>query len=149
MGNAGLRVGADIQSIDEVSRSIATFGPRYLDRVFTAHEVESSGGFGEVGLPSLTSRFAAKEAFFKVLRSPDLIPPWTSVEVVRSPHGWTDLHLHGSAVQMADQAGIAALAVSLSQGAGYGMAVVVATLVADGNASPPHESLRELDPWTN
>lgn len=128
MSKSCLRVGTDIQSTDDVMQSLQIFGERYVSRVFTPHEVQSSGGWGESSVPSLAARFAAKEAFFKVLRSSDVIPPWTSVEVVRSPGGWTDLCLHGIAKSMADGAGIDTLALSLSHSAGYGMAVVIATL---------------------
>ena len=37
----GLRVGVDLTSIDEVERSVARFGDRYVRRLFTNHEIES------------------------------------------------------------------------------------------------------------
>lgn len=163
MSSSELRVGTDIQPFGEVSSSIVQFGSAYITRLFTAHEVESSGGQHDVAVPGLTARFAAKEAFFKVLRSPDLIPPWTSVEVIRRPGGWTDLRLHGTARMMADEAGISSLAVSLSHEGGFGMAVVIACVAPTIDSHPPPPQLtatpqdrtrtspdtREMGKWTN
>jgi holo-[acyl-carrier protein] synthase len=126
-----LRVGTDIQSIDEVASSIRTFGRRYVERVFTPHEVEASGGLTPDAAPGLAARFAAKESAMKVLRPDDDALPWTSIEIVRAVGGWTELRLHGAALQMAESAGLHGFAVSLSHGAGIATATVVATRTSE------------------
>ena len=78
-----LRVGADVVSVHQVEASVARFGSRYLERVYTQHELESSVGRSPVRAASLAARFAAKEATFKVLRPVGHQPDWRSVEVRR------------------------------------------------------------------
>ena len=38
----GLRVGVDLTSVDDVERSVARFGDRYVRRIFTLHEIETA-----------------------------------------------------------------------------------------------------------
>jgi holo-[acyl-carrier protein] synthase len=75
---------------------------------------------------SLAARFAAKEATIKVLRPVGHQPDWRSVEVRRHSEGWCTMALSGHAAALADQAGIAELAVSLTHEGDVAAAVVVA-----------------------
>lgn len=130
-----MRVGVDVQAIEEVRASLAHFGSRYVERVYTQHEIESAGGLDGVDAASgLAARFAAKEATLKVLRPTALVPGWRSIEVVRREGGWCELVLHDAADELARDQGIVELAVSISHGAGVGMASVVARLDPDGEA---------------
>ncbi len=72
-----IRVGVDVVAVSDVAESVDRFGDRYLDRIFTPHEVaycrsEHGSGRGTQGYSaeSLAARFAAKEAVVKVLRPP-------------------------------------------------------------------------------
>jgi holo-[acyl-carrier protein] synthase len=121
-----LRVGADVVSIHQVEESVARFGSRYLERIYTQHELESSVGRSPVRAASLAARFAAKEATLKVLRPVGHQPDWRSVEVRRHAGGWCTMALSGHAALLADQAGIAELAVSLTHEGDVAAAVVVA-----------------------
>jgi holo-[acyl-carrier protein] synthase len=124
-----LRVGTDVQAVDEVRASLDRFGARYAERVYTAGELAAAGGLdGGDPAPGLAARFAAKEATIKVLRPTASRPEWRSIEVVRRPGGWCDLELTGSAAELAREQGIVELALSMSHGAGVGMASVVARL---------------------
>lgn len=126
-GGATIRTGCDVQSIDEVRASLARFGPRYAERVFTPHELVAVGGIdGPDPAPGLAARFAAKEATIKVLRPEAEAPDWRSIEVVRRAGGWCELALGGAACRLAREQGIVELALSLTHGAGVGMATVVA-----------------------
>jgi holo-[acyl-carrier protein] synthase len=127
-------VGIDSVLISEVARSIDDFGDRYLDRVYTRHEQDSCAGDTPVRARSLAARFAAKEATIKVLRPDADVPPWTSIEIQRHPAGWCDIGLTGVAAQLAQDAGIAALSVSLTHEGDTATAVVVA--VTDPNHIP-------------
>ncbi len=122
----GLRVGADIARVDDVAASLARFGDRYLERVFTPHEIASCTGTPSVMAASLAARFAAKEATIKVLRPADLTPAWRTIEVRRSPSGWCELRLSGEAAKLAADADITELAVSLSHDRDIAAAVVLA-----------------------
>lgn len=125
---AGIRVGIDLCSVQDVADSVATFGDRYLRRVYTDDELEYCGRDPERSAERLAARFAAKEAAVKVLRPRDARPEWRTIEVRRDPAGWCELSLTGSAAQLAREADITSMAVSLSHEAGMANAVVVATL---------------------
>jgi holo-[acyl-carrier protein] synthase len=127
-----------------VAESVATFGDRYLHRIYTPQELASSrnptdaaamsegaatSGGSEAGsgysYQSLAARFAAKEAAVKVLRPVGPRPAWRSIEVVRKPDGWCELRLTGLAARLAADAGIDRWAVSLTHEATMAAAVVV------------------------
>ena len=122
----GLRVGADIARVDDVSESVARFGDRYLGRLFTEHELATCTGAPAVVAASLAARFAAKEATIKVLRPTEATPPWRTIEVRQDPSGWCELHLTGEAARLAAAADITELAVSLTHDGGLAGAVVLA-----------------------
>src|SRR3954451_1244370 len=92
------RVGIDLTSASGVREAVAAHADRYLQRVYTAQELLDCGG----DPARLAGRFAAKEAAIKVLRpSSDTALPWSDIEVLRSPEGWTELRLAGSAATYA------------------------------------------------
>jgi holo-[acyl-carrier protein] synthase len=119
-------VGTDVVAVHQVADSVARFGTRYLQRVYTEHEISSCTGSPPVRAAGLAARFAAKEATIKVLRPVGHQPDWRSVEVRRDPRGWCTMALSGHAAALADQAGIADLAVSLTHEGDVAAAVVVA-----------------------
>jgi holo-[acyl-carrier protein] synthase len=132
-----LRVGADVVSVHQVEESVARFGARYLERVYTQHELESSVGGPSVQAASLAARFAAKEATIKVLRPVGHQPDWRSVEVRRHVDGWCTMALTGHAAVLADQARIAELAVSLTHEGDVAAAVVVALCGSENEVAEP------------
>ena len=132
-----IRVGADVTAIDQVAESVTRFGVRYLERIYTAHEIESCVGELPVQAASLAARFAAKEATIKVLRPAGHQPDWRSVEVRRDRDGWCTLALTGHAAALAEQAGIADLAVSLTHEGEMAAAVVVALCQPEAASTGP------------
>lgn len=121
-----MRVGTDVESVADVATALRQYGARYARRLFTDHEIASCGGLGESAAPGLAARFAAKEATMKILRPTDTIPPWRSIEIRKQDGGWVELKLTGAAADLAKAAGLEQFTVSLSHGAGVGMATVVA-----------------------
>jgi holo-[acyl-carrier protein] synthase len=127
----GVRVGIDLVMVDDVARSLEAFGDRFLERVFTRHEVDCcrrpDGENGPVGysLPSLAARMAAKEATLKVLRPVGPRPPWREIEIRRTGAGWCEVALTGRASSLAVEGGLEQLAVSLTHEATVAAAVVV------------------------
>jgi holo-[acyl-carrier protein] synthase len=121
-----VRVGADVVAIHQIAESVDHFGDRYLERVYTQHELQSCIGSPASRTASLAARFAAKEATIKVLRPIGHQPDWRSLEVRRDPGGWCSMALSGHAAALADQAGIEDLAVSLTHDGDVAAAVVVA-----------------------
>ena len=116
-------MGIDLASVTEVREAVDAHGDRYLQRVYTTQELLDCDG----DPARLAGRFAAKEAAIKVLRpTRDTSLPWSDIEVLRSPEGWTELRLGGSAALRAEDEGLGAFAVSLSHEGDTACAVVVA-----------------------
>jgi holo-[acyl-carrier protein] synthase len=123
-----LRVGIDLVAADSVRDALRSHGDRYLERIYTAQEVSDCSGATGVDPERLAGRFAAKEATFKVLRAGDEAVSWLEVEVRRDPEGWVELLLSGQAANLATQAGIGELALSIAHEQGFATAVVVAEI---------------------
>ncbi len=123
----GIRVGVDLVDVCDVAGSIAVHGAHYLERIFTLHELDccrrNGGGYVT---EALAARFAAKEAVVKVLRPRGARPEWRSIEVCRDTAGWCEIRLGGRAADLAEDAGIGELAVSISHEPDVAAAVVVA-----------------------
>jgi holo-[acyl-carrier protein] synthase len=127
-----LRIGVDLVAVDEVAASVARFGDRYVRRIFTEHEIDCCRrgdgcgvGASTYAMDSLAARFAAKEAVLKVLRPVEVQPAWRSIELHRMTGGWCEIHLSGLAAELAAEAGIDELSVSVSHEAAVAAAVVV------------------------
>lgn len=131
-----VRVGIDLVLVDDVQRSLSIHADRYLERVYTAREVDDCRARDGVDPQRLAARFAAKEATIKVLRCGDEAVPWQTIEVVRQPGGWTALALSGRAAELAAAAHLGELAVSLTHEAAYASAVVVAECARRADNGP-------------
>jgi holo-[acyl-carrier protein] synthase len=130
---SSVRVGIDIVAVADVADSLAVHGDRYLERVFTPHELACcrNGADGAYATESLAARFAAKEAVVKVLRPEGPRPEWRSIEIRRLKGGWCEVVLRGRAAALAANAGIAEVAVSISHEPAVAAAVAAATSVSD------------------
>jgi holo-[acyl-carrier protein] synthase len=122
-----LRVGIDTVAVDAVRAALDAHGERYLERVYTARERADCDGDPE----RLAARFAAKEATVKALRAGEGGVPWSAIEVRRHPSGHPEMALTGIAAELAAEAGIGELAVSLTHEGGLASAVVVGAAVKE------------------
>ncbi len=123
---AGVAVGVDLVAVDEVESALSHFGDRYLNRLFTPHEIACSTGEGKVQARHLAARFAAKEATMKALGPSDWSPTWRSIEVRREESGRCTLRLYGHAAELARRAQLSDFAVSMSHERNLAAAVVFA-----------------------
>jgi holo-[acyl-carrier protein] synthase len=114
-------IGVDIVEIERIARSIERFGDLFLNRVYTESELAYCNG--RVG--SLAARWAAKEATAKALGTGIGDVSWREIEVVCEFNRQPVLQLHGSAVELATQLGLAEFAISLSHTKDYAVAFVV------------------------
>jgi holo-[acyl-carrier protein] synthase len=90
--------GIDATEIDRIAESIARFGDRFLNRIFTAEEVAYCQRHRDA-TPSFAARFAAKEAGMKALGTGHTQGVlWRDVEVVRRS-GPPQLRFHGAAAR--------------------------------------------------
>ncbi len=119
-------LGTDLIEIERIERSVARFGERFLERVFTPGEIaycHAKKGSAE----SFAARFAAKEAGAKALGTGiSRGVGWKDFEVRRLPGQRPELHLSGRALQIAEALGIRRLSLSLTHSRAMSMAVVVA-----------------------
>jgi holo-[acyl-carrier protein] synthase len=118
-------VGADLVEIEQVAQSVATFGERYLRRVFTPRELAYCMARGRTSAAHLAARFAAKEATSKALRVGDAPLDWRWIEVDRRADGSCGLRLHRGMRALAKRRRVGALHLSMSHDGGYAFAVVV------------------------
>ena len=114
-------VGVDIIEIDRISATLARFGDRFLQRIYT----EAEAAYCRGRAPQLAARFAAKEAAMKALGTGRRGVGWRDVEVTRKRSGEPEIALHGRAAARAEALGIDRLAVSLSHSRQYAVASVV------------------------
>jgi holo-[acyl-carrier protein] synthase len=118
-------IGTDLTEIERIEKSIARFGERFLERIFTEGEREyclrkkSSG-------ESFAARFAAKEAGAKALGTGiSRGVNWQEFEVKREPGQRPTLHLSGRAAELAKRLGVVRVSLSLTHSRELAMAVVV------------------------
>ena len=93
-----LSVGIDLVQLSRIQESMATFGDRFLRRVFTEGEIAYATRRRNPA-PHLAGRFAAKEAAMKALgtgHSQGVL--WRDIEVVRVS-GPPQLRFHGGAAR--------------------------------------------------
>lgn len=120
-----ISVGIDLVQLSRISESVATFGDRFLQRVFTAGEIAYATAAPALTPSRLAARFAAKEATIKALDLGERGVGWREIEVTRGASGAPEIVLHGNARAAAEEAGAPDLSVSLSHEGDYATAVVI------------------------
>jgi phosphopantetheine--protein transferase-like protein len=134
-----VRVGCDVQSIDEVRSAIETSGERYLHRILGDRERQEMARLSSSDLIAryAVGRFAAKEAVYKTLRGrPDTALPWTRIEILTDENGAPYVRLGGAAAELATAAGVGDISVSISHAAPFAFAVAAATITAQETQAP-------------
>jgi holo-[acyl-carrier protein] synthase len=117
--------GIDIAEVPRIAESIARFGERFLQRVYTEGEIrycESKANRVE----RYAARFAAKEAAMKALGTGwNHGVRWRDVEVTRQPGGRPTMTFHGKAAEFAARLGTVNVSLSLSHTAEQAIAQVI------------------------
>src|SRR5262249_11752669 len=91
-GASGVMVGIDLVEVERIAQTVARFGPRFLERVFTLEELQE----GRRRITWLAGRFAAKEACAKALGTGvGAAVAWRDMQVLRQPSGKPSLRLLG------------------------------------------------------
>lgn len=120
------RVGIDIVEISRIAESIAKFGDKFTQRLFTPLELTDATAVPSMRDQRLAARFAAKEAALKAFDLCEAGIDWRDIEVCEQPDGTCHLLLHGKAAECAN-AHDDNIALSLSHDGGHAMAVIAAT----------------------
>ena len=109
-----LGMGTDLAEVDRIEHSIARYGDRFLQRIYTAGEIAYVTGKAN-RFERYAARFAAKEAGMKALGtgwSGGI--RWQDLEVANLPSGRPTLRLHGQAAEHAVGLGVRHIHLSLS-----------------------------------
>jgi len=134
-------VGIDLVAVSQVREALHTHGERYLQRIFTEHELACCRTPAGLSPESLAARWAAKEATIKVLQPVGHQPEWTRMEVRRQSNGASTLELTGTAADLAEVAGITSLSLSMTHEGHYAAAVVFALCEPPGRPTTSSEGL--------
>ena len=135
-----LRVGFDLLDVSEVHDAIARFGDRYLRRVYTPAEIACCRDGSDVR--GLAGCFAAKEATFKLLADDVGSLDLRSVEVRRGPGPTTVVALSGAATDLAREACIVRISVSIGMAHGLVSALALAERLGDDVGGAMEERIR-------
>ncbi|MCB1078160.1 MAG: holo-ACP synthase [Verrucomicrobiae bacterium] len=124
-------IGIDLVETARIADSIARFGDRFLDRIFTVAE---RAYCDRMKFPErhYAARFAAKEAVSKAFGTgfgAEL--NWTDVEVLRHDNGEPFVILHGEGKRTAARFGITRVLISVSHSDHYATAQAVAETESD------------------
>ena len=118
-------IGVDLVDIKRVALAIERRRERFINRVYTAREINLSRHSPRFA-SSLALRFAAKEAFSKAIGlGMRRGVRWRDIEIVHNATGRPELRLTGKALKVCQNERIARPYVTLSDEGDYGVAVVV------------------------
>lgn len=111
-------IGIDIIEVERIKKAVKRFGKRFLERVYTEEEFKYCNSRKDP-YPSFAVRFAAKEAFFKVLGKK---VNWKSIEIAQGQRGRPFLRLKSKVTDLPENP---SLHISLSHTQTYAVAAVV------------------------
>ena len=138
-------VGTDIVATDRIAALIRDRGATFLERWFTAREIEYCSG---KAVPSrhFAARFAAKEAVVKALPMAWEGPlPWRSIEIVNDRFGAPSVRVSGAIRNAAVEAGVVEIVVSLSHCDEYATATALVRTTRDEEPDMTASVLRDYD----
>lgn len=118
-------IGIDVVEVARIARMVERYGRRFVDKVYTPHEVEVCCRRGDAG-QEFAARWAAKEALMKAVGT-----GWRQgvlfkdIENYNLPSGKPMIRLHGRVKALADRLGGRRVHVSISHERDYAVAFVV------------------------
>ena len=118
--------GVDLIEVDRIASSIARYGSRFLERIYTPAEIAYCQRKRHNAAESFAARFAAKEAGAKALGTGmGFGVTWQEIVVERRPSGQPVLALSGRAAARARALGVTGSQLSLTHTATQAIAFVV------------------------
>lgn len=124
------RVGIDLVPLARVAQLLDPDTGPALRRMLSPGELEDSlTPEGDLDPDGIAGRLAAKEAVFKVLSTVGQTLPWRGIEILRGPGGRPELRLSGRAAELAQQAGLGPIDLSISHSGGFAVAVAAAAVM--------------------
>lgn len=118
-------LGIDIAEVDRIESAIRRYGQRFLQRVFTAAEIDYCQSKANA-FERFAGRFAAKEAAMKAIGTGwKRGVAWKDFEVVRESSGRPALRFSGVAAGFAERLGVTRALVSITHTATEAIAQVI------------------------
>jgi holo-[acyl-carrier protein] synthase len=118
-------IGIDVVQNERIRDSLARFGDRFINRIYTEGEKEYCSKSANPAL-HYAARWAAKEAAFKALGTGwSAGVKWKDIEVIRLPSGKPELYVYGEALAHATAIGTKRFHVSLTHDQLISCAVVI------------------------
>ena len=118
-------IGVDLVENARIEHSLERFGERFLQRVFTAGEIEYSKSM-KYPARHLAARFAAKEAVSKAFGTGiGKSMGWKDIDVRRKESGEPYVELEGGAKELAGERKVSKLSITLSHTEHHAMAMIV------------------------
>ena len=125
-----LGIGTEIVECVRIAKMIETHGEQFLERVYTANEIEYCVSKAN-SAQHFATRWAAKEAVMKAMRCRQQGVRWTDIEIMVTPGEGPRVVLSGSAMLYAQHVGIEKIHVTLGACRTHATAYVVATDMLD------------------
>ncbi|MEM9398568.1 MAG: holo-ACP synthase [Verrucomicrobiota bacterium] len=121
-------LGMDLVECQRIRESVAKFGDRFMQRIFTQGEIRYAESQRDA-IPSLAARFAAKEAVSKAFGTGigeqlNL----TDIEVCRHERGEPFIKLHGKGKQLLKERGGTKVLITLTHTKEYAAATALIVL---------------------
>jgi len=118
-------LGIDIVEVDRIESAIRRYGQRFLQRVFTAAEIEYCQSKANA-FERFAGRFAAKEAAMKAIGTGwRRGVRWRDFEVVREPSGRPSIRFSGVAAGFAERLGTTRALLSITHTSAQAIAQVI------------------------
>lgn len=119
-------LGVDMIEVVRIERAMMRWGDAFVRRLYTPTEIaradRSAAGRGA----RLAARFAAKEAVMKALGIGWRRMSWREIEIVNDAQGRPGVQLHGAALRVAQEQGVASVLVTVSHTHDHAVANAVA-----------------------
>ncbi len=118
-------IGTDLAEVERIRQSIARFGDRFLERIYTRNERAYASSKANAA-ERFAARFAAKEAGMKAIGTGwRRGVTWKDFEVVNERSGRPVLVLSGVAQEIAAQLGVNRISISLTHTQSMAFAMVI------------------------
>lgn len=105
-------VGTEIVQCVRISQMIQQHGEQFLERVYTAAEIDHCAQVSDA-TGHFARRWAAKQAVFKALQCSRQGVRWTDIEIQTRPGERPSIVLGGTAQEIAEEAGVDTIYLSL------------------------------------
>jgi holo-[acyl-carrier protein] synthase len=128
------RIGVDLVPFSRVEKLLSD-ETDLLSRYLSPAEIEASTNALGLDVAGIAGRLAAKEAYFKLLRTEGKPVPWLAIEVLPGSGGWPVLTVRDTAYPALD-----AVEVSITHDDGYAVAVAIGAAVPEQRGSRTTES---------